>query len=125
MSGVWFDSQRNEDCSFAQAADGKLRCMPNGQAATLYGDASCMTAIVMTPTGCTAPTYAIGNDTTSCGTGGAHVYKLGGAASPTTVYAKAQGQCFSAGPAAMGFNFFSVGAEIPASSFVSATAGHD
>jgi hypothetical protein len=125
VAGVWFDSGRNENCSFALASDGKLRCLPNGQATSVYADSQCTTAIVMGPAGCTAPSYAIGMDNTTCGTGGAHVYKIGAAAAPTTVYASAQGQCFSAGPAATGYSYYSVGAEIPASSFVSANVGHD
>ena len=125
VNGVWFDTQRNENCSFAQAADGQLRCLPNGQATTLYSDAACQNAIVMAPAGCATPSYAIGTADTTCGTSGAHIYKIGGAATVTTIYASAQGQCFSGGPAASGFSFFAVGAEIPASSFVSATVHHD
>jgi hypothetical protein len=35
------------------------------------------------------------------------------------------GQCFQAGNATAGYNYFSVGAEIPATSFVSGATQHD
>ena len=45
---------------------------------------------------------------------------------PATLYVQAGGNnCISIGPAPSGYTFFSVGAEIPASSFVGATPGHD
>lgn len=53
----WFDTQRNEPCSFAQSADGVTRCIPAVAASTLFADANCSTpaALLLAPsTGCTS-----------------------------------------------------------------------
>jgi hypothetical protein len=66
-------------------------------------------------------------DASACGLtpGGTHVYTVGAATTPATLYAGNASSCFAAGPPASGYSYFSVGAEIPASTFVGATPGHD
>src|SRR5215212_7630887 len=31
ISGIWYDAERQEECAFTTAADGKERCMPPSQ----------------------------------------------------------------------------------------------
>ena len=44
---------------------------------------------------------------------------------PTTLYLQSGGQCFQAGSAMPGYNYYNVGPEVPSSSFVAATTKHD
>jgi hypothetical protein len=127
VPGVWFDSTRNETCSFLPAADGMLRCLPSGVESAVYSDAMCTTAVLMAPTGCTAPTYGLTMDSSMCSqaTAPTHVYSVGPMVTPATIYVSTGSQCLSAGPPAPGFDFYSLGAEIPASTFVSAATKHD
>jgi hypothetical protein len=44
----WHDSERDEDCVFKTAADGKLRCLPNNDEARLYfTDTACSDPVVV------------------------------------------------------------------------------
>jgi hypothetical protein len=36
LSLGWHDTERDTDCTFARASDGKLRCLPTGAQATLF-----------------------------------------------------------------------------------------
>ena len=127
LSNVWFDSQRNEDCSFTVGGDGKQRCLPQGAAFNLYADAACATAIVFVEAGCTAPEYALSKTDSTCGgPSQMHVFSVGAATTPSAFYTLNGASCQGLGPApTTGYLFFPVGAEIPASSFVGATLGHD
>ena len=128
LSGVWYDSQRSEQCTFSPAADGKQRCLPDGAAAQIYSDAMCTTPLLSVATGCTPPAYAqtmLAEASCSTTVGGTHVYAVGASTSPSALYVQAGSSCYSAGPGATGFSYFSVGAEVPATSFVEATQGHD
>ena len=53
----WHDTERDVDCSFARASDGKLRCLPTATSATLFfTDAKCKSpshVAVLTDTACT------------------------------------------------------------------------
>jgi hypothetical protein len=127
LPGVFYDSMRQEVCSFALAGDSKQRCLPAGGGATAFADASCTMPIIAVATGCAMPTYALVVDSGTCGqaVGGTHVHTVGAAASPMTLYLQSGGQCFQAGTATAGFNYYALGAEVPAASFVAATTKHD
>ena len=128
LSGVWFDSQRNEVCTFTTAADGTERCLPDGVVATVFSDAACTMPVLMTVTGCAGPPYALTVDGASCGNpvGVTHVLSVGAGVTPSNLYVQAGGSnCISIGPPPSGYTYSSVGAEIPATSFVAATLGHD
>lgn len=63
----WYDSQRQEECSIARAADGKDRCLPitvfiqptiyNSAPTGYYGDATCATMLVTI--GCMGLKYVV------------------------------------------------------------------
>jgi len=127
VTTVWYDSQRSENCSFTVAGDGQTRCLPDGAAGGLFADSACTQPVLSMPTGCSAPTYALTQTAASCSTtvGGTHVYSVGAATSPAGIYVQSGTSCFSAGTGASGFVYYSVGSEVPASSFVAATTGHD
>jgi hypothetical protein len=127
VNGVWFDSQRSETCAFMIAGDGTERCLPEGMGTSVFADAACMTPVLTVPSGCAAPMYATSTAASACGLapGGTHIFTVGAAVTPSTIYAGSAAQCFNAGPATSGFNYLAVGAEIPASTFVGATSGHD
>jgi hypothetical protein len=128
VPGVWFDKTRDESCSFTTAGDGKTRCLPAGAAGGVYSDSACTQQMVAVPTGCTSPGYAITVDTTNvCGpnAGGTHVWTLGSATTPQALYVMSGTTCYAAGPAGSQYTYYNVGSEVPASSFVGATAGHD
>lgn len=126
VNGLWFDAQRNEECSFAISADGKMRCLPQGVGFNYFGDAACATSIVILPGSCSAPAYATSTgSSTACAVAQMHVFAVGDAATPANIYAKNGTSCVSLGPAGSDtFTYFTVGAEVPASSFVAATYSH-
>ncbi len=59
----WFDAERQENCSFRLASDGKVRCLPDGPRVVkvAYEDPSCSSMIVMPNLlgDESAPTYAL------------------------------------------------------------------
>jgi len=124
IPGVWFDSQRNEDCSFNKAVDGKERCMPSGigVVTSTFADPTCTQFTAVTSSGC-SPKYATAYDTSSCGTSYTyHLYSVGTLLS--TIYYKSGNTCVSGTPPA-GYSYYALGAEIPASSFVGSTVSYD
>lgn len=127
MVGSWFDSTRNEDCSFALAADGKMRCLPQAMDFGYYSDVGCNTPMIMTQGSCAPPKYGISVSDADCGfdPSKAHVYSVGTAMTPTNIYAKSGAGCFAIGPAESGYSYYSVGAEIAPTEFVAVNLGHD
>lgn len=127
LAGIWWDSQRQEDCSFTLAGDGKMRCLPAGSDFRYFVDAQCQTPMVMMQGACSAPKYGISATEAACGLDAptTHVYAIGGPTSPAMIYGKSGSSCFAIGPTTPDWQYYSVGAEIPADSFVAATIGHD
>jgi len=118
LSGVWYDSERQEDCVFATAADGKDHCLPPAESTlTLFADAACMQPMAVGSPGC-APKYAMMPESSSCGKALVHVYAIGATTTPSKVYVSAGGSCLEAGPADPNAAYYQVGAEVPASAFV-------
>ncbi len=117
------DTMRGEDCGWMYAADEKLRCMPTGRATVVtnvFSNAGCTTTAAMAPT-CSGGTleYAVkGEPATACEVGYRYrVHQLG--AKLATVYAGTPGSCNPTSLA--GYEFYAVGAEVPAASFAEAT----
>ena len=57
----WYDSERDENCGFARAADGVVRCLPDTREARgLFSDSGCTerVAIVLSVCGAPLPKYA-------------------------------------------------------------------
>jgi hypothetical protein len=141
---VFFDSQRNEECSFKTSADGKARCLPNDYrdyGAPIYQDAGCTEQVIAIPAaqiGCpqNVPKYAMRADTDaevcSLTTGYYRMrYSPVGAfvgANLSPCYAKSNvNVCFPTNCTNQqgDFAYYSVGAEIDPVSFVGSNAMTD
>jgi hypothetical protein len=78
----WHDTERDVDCAFTRASDGKLRCLPNATAAKLFStDAKCTSpgkVVVLTEVACTGSSgFAVVASTTCPST--TRVFSLAGA----------------------------------------------
>lgn len=132
----WYDSQRQEQCGFMAADDGTTRCLPTAELSlpgTYFSDSACTQQLAYRAkptTGCTAktsqPKYAGGYSTINC-TLEYQIFSVGTPFSGATIYMKSGTTCTSltASTYTTTMDFYSVGAEIPASSFVAATIKTD
>lgn len=122
----WLDSVRNESCGFFQHADGATRCMPIiGSLGTgsLYADAGCVVPLafrVKSPM--PAPSAALSYDAAAAGY---HVFSVI-APYTGTLHSGTPATCtaFTASTAATYYNaydIYALSAEVPGSTFVSAT----
>lgn len=120
LGNTLFDTMRNESCSFATAADGQARCLPDG-AGVLFSDVQCMQTTGVAAPSCatTAPAYARLSRPGTCGTD-VSVFPLGAQTSGASLFAPdAAGKC---GPtSAPSATLYSLGTEVAASEFASAT----
>ncbi len=118
IAGVWHDSQRNEECSFQRAADGKQRCMPtNVTYAGFYADASCTQPFLYVTTGCAPTKYVVDYGQTCGALNTLNYFPVGSQTVPATIYYKTGGNCMSS-PAISGYDYYTAGAKISPSSFV-------
>src|SRR5205085_12166844 len=68
----WFDKARAENCSFAVAGDGVIRCLPNDVAeARLFADPLCKQRVAAVPA-CAMPRYLVESDIAACGGAARH-----------------------------------------------------
>jgi hypothetical protein len=129
LPGQWFDSQRNEPCTYTVAGDGATRCLPAGVEFRYYADAACATPMVILESACAMPTYGLKTVGATCGIepSNVHVYALGAVITPMMMFANTgSGGCIGLGAVSgTDYTYITVGAEIPASTFVAATIGHD
>lgn len=117
LADVWHDSQRNEECRFQLASDGKQRCLPTSYSyISYYADAACTQPLVHLVAGCSPPKYGVDYGTSSCNYAFTH-YSVGSQAQPAQVYLKSGASCIST-PANAAFSYFSVGSKIAPTSFV-------
>ena len=117
----WRDTLRNEDCAFANAADGMVRCLPSTVATysvdLFWADAGCTTTrLVAAPAGC--PMLAgYARSVTTCPPNRFVVYVLG-ARHQGTAYVKSGATCTAFTGTQ---DYYLLGAEVAADSFVAAT----
>ncbi len=106
VPGSWYDTQRQEACSFATAADGKERCLPDGAAVSAFSDSACTVGIAAVKTGCAAPKYGVTASQDACheGSVGLTIHSIGAPAQVTTLYVQSGTSCLAAGPAPSGFD---------------------
>lgn len=110
-----FDSARGEQCYFGLHADGSTRCLPTAGASSIFSDGGCVTPVIAALKSQPAPKYG-------------YVPSGGNRRFAASIYA---GAIFTGTPAACNsataiyststFEFYALGAEIPASAFVDAT----
>ncbi|MFO0763048.1 MAG: hypothetical protein U0359_41815, partial [Byssovorax sp.] len=128
LPGSYYDSERGEDCIFEPAADGKERCLPIGSGATAgtyFLDPSCTQDVALAFAGCvTKYAYTVEQSACSLMFGKIHIYPTGAPLQPAQVYHKSGASCVGTAPPE-NFTLLSVGAEVPASSFVAGSVQHD
>lgn len=118
----WYDSVRNEDCAFMFASDGVRRCIPITLEATdvnrptvagvYFSDSGCSVNNVVISNTCSAPTVAF--DYNPQCPGGYRVYPIAGEFTQQ-VYSGTPAACSPVTPG--NSDFWTIGQEIPASSF--------
>jgi hypothetical protein len=125
----WFDSERNEECSFQPATDGVLRCLPTGTAAiyTYYLDAECSQPAVAhaAPSGCNAEAvrYLTQSEIVGCEYR-TRLTSPGQLMQQTTQYTLSGESCVEV-PLPATYVLRRPGAEVPPTSFVAAEISHD
>ena len=124
----WYDSERETECTFQRASDGKLRCLPASLTVNpaWYSDSACSKRLAYAFKGCSAQTTASLQESYCAGSTGSNVtvYAVGGPYTGHAYYTKsANGECTGAEVAGLGgtYELFSVGKEIAPSDFVAAT----
>lgn len=129
IAGQFYDSELEETCYPGRAADGVTRCLPMGGATAFFSDPSCSDRIAYAAKGCTVQKFFRWTTTGAvCGTSDAHLSKVGGLVSPTELYSGTPETCTAVTPAALDiyleiYDFYEVGPELPASTFVEITDG--
>lgn len=120
----WRDTQRNEDCTFALAGDGVLRCMPATPINFVgyFSDAECTQRLFVraaTPS-CVAQGQVLGafSEYVGCDYRSKR-FTVTAITSPSTVYLLSGDTCTGTG-SSTAFDYFAGVAEIPPSSFVAA-----
>lgn len=122
----WYDSDRQEDCSFQLARDGSTRCMPSGYSyGTLYSDTGCsqrLTLMLKASCGSAAPKYVWLSDATVC-PATMVLFAVGPVFSGASLYTGKPGACTTVAAAnyASVYDIYGIGAEIALSSFVAGT----
>jgi hypothetical protein len=118
----WHDTERDEPCTFAVAADGKQRCIPwqvGAQVGGYFSNAGCTTRLAYAVKGCSQPRYAFESVKVS----GPSCYAMrifpATASYVGTAYFGSAEDCRVQTSAS--FDVFVIGPEVPASSFVEAT----
>jgi hypothetical protein len=125
----WHDSERDEDCQFMTAADGKLRCLPyNAEARIYFTDAACSDPVVVfVDDHCadTEPEYLLYLEGEPCDENrGTRVYELGAAydvAGGLYLLDSSTGACSEFTNPSIGTHYRK-GAEVPADSFAEGEA---
>lgn len=126
---IWYDSQRQEDCYFTVAADGKERCLPTtsvASAGVFFADAACSTPVPYWYANCSVK-YVLTYGANMClaVSGAAHIYDLGAPVNPPVLYTKSGNSCVSAGAPNPSYSYYSMGPEVSPSSFVASTVQID
>ncbi len=137
VRGVWYDSERKEDCVFRLAADGAERCLPFARTGLLYfSDDACTKHVAGITSGVSdscpqeaAPQYLAVDDSPSkqCEQDplkfGITIYALGAERDEKlpVYYLAANGICTSFGVGNPAPRTFELKGEVPATSFVKAT----
>lgn len=127
------DSMLNVDCYFQPMSDGTQRCVPiyggtGGQAAvqTYFADAACTQALATTFKGCAPPAYAINYvSAPACDWQYVwHVYSIGTPYTGASMYSLSGSTCSGPTPTSglsSTYDIYTVGAELPPTTFVQAT----
>lgn len=121
----WRDTQLDIDCSFSDPGDGVLRCLPRaldlGGAFTEFADPDCTVPLVSEFVVCGVAASEFVRQFDDCGD--PRYFRIGEPVSPTVVYSQIAG-CLEF-PPNTGYQYYTVGAEQPLSSFQTGTVSVD
>lgn len=118
-----YDTQRNEDCSFVDAEDGQLRCLPltgPSYVATVFVDSSCTIPLVFGPN-CSAPAKTTYELITTAGCSRWRVRSISEIAMPANIYTKSGTMCTPTPNPYAGYRFYQAGNSIAPTEFVAGT----
>lgn len=133
LPGQWWDSARNEGCSpsIGPMSDGTIRCVPSAISTSYFSDAACTQSIGQVSSGCSAPKYAytVVTNLNSCSTStffSSVRYFSVGAPYTGAVYSGSGTTCTKASSYVTDtYSFYTLGTELPPSTFVAFTTSHD
>ncbi|MEJ7728245.1 MAG: hypothetical protein WKG00_03435 [Polyangiaceae bacterium] len=117
----WRDTERDEDCTFRKAADGKMRCLTDVPviAAQAYEDAACTIPLLNNATGCIAEGSVVLVQAQACDLG-LQVWKTGAKfTGATRYYFDVANSCVPKDTQEYD-NFATLASQVDASSFVAA-----
>jgi hypothetical protein len=120
--GGMYDSQLDTPCSYMEAADGSIRCLPTAVVAGVwFKESTCMQPIVYVSAGCSVGAYAY-TLANGCD-GGRRIYPVNQQFTAATVYVKSGVSCLSTPPPTQsgGGKMYDLFAEMAPASFVEAT----
>jgi hypothetical protein len=136
----WFDTLRNEPCTFIAAADDKPRCLPTTLAVrdyaggSYFSDAACSQLLFFTTKPSTAscgasslpappPARYMLSSKTGSACGGSSIRPLGAPVTPgPNVYLKSGASCFAvAAPSIAAYDYYAATPEISPTEFVSSS----
>lgn len=118
----WYDSQRDEECAFTKATDGKTRCLPQVPYATVgpyYSNATCTSPLYLATKGCAAPKLVLlqeGGD--QCGFPRAAAVKYTTNKIPESAQIYVGGASCTATAQPNTYDFYGIGATVPPGDFV-------
>jgi hypothetical protein len=126
------DGQLGVDCAFTLASDGTTRCLPGyGTGAALanepyFADSGCTQPLGFSYSGCPSPTYATGSISSSCQYAPEErIFAVTGVVTGTA-YQGTPSSCTAFQASALTtVAFYSLGAEVPPSTFVQGTVQTD
>lgn len=113
------DTMLGGTCHFAIAADGKLRCLPDGDGAYFYSDDKCTTPLAVQVDDCTPVKYTLRNEPSASGCTTQHVHLPGTKLDPASTPAytgTGAADCLLVG-GSNSLAYYTLGAEVPASTF--------
>lgn len=125
----YYDKQLGSPCFFSLASDGKFRCIPNLPSAYLsnyFSDAACSVQLASaSKTSCEAPVIVTRLAEVEGKCGSDYIYYSLGPAYSGSVYSGTPDNCVLASASTLDTrNFYSVGAEIPPTTYVEGTRIH-
>ena len=129
LAGSWYDSQRQEDCSFQLSADGATRCLPTSTPfPPYYADAACSQPLFQSKQdnpACSSQAPKYGHATFGVCDSLIRLYSVGAKVDPVNLYYFIGGSNCVQGDLNAGYEYYLRGAEIPPTSFVGAKVMHD
>ncbi|MCA9589930.1 MAG: hypothetical protein KC657_31720 [Myxococcales bacterium] len=119
---AWFDTARNDECTFARHADGSVRCLPltnppAANAQTYFDSSACTSRLALAQRTPTSPKYGVAYDPV-----GARMFHVIGGLHSGAVWSKNGANCTDTSTLKATYDFYPVGAEVEAAEFVGATA---